>query len=200
MDVLVSNWFSTQIISVDASSVLQCAKQKFESVDFGPYTVDNYKNGVTTYFSNSSEFANDVDLLPLHKLIQDVVAPVARMQGVNMDKFGVEVTEMWLNRMGKGAAHGAHVHPSGHYSGTLYVNADDTAAPIRFYNPVAKLWRFCPLPVSQDDNEVTCEFVTHMPTEGKMLLWNSWLEHEVLENHSTDFRDSISFNVRLVPV
>ena len=37
-------------------------------------------------------------------------------------------------------------------------------------------------------------FVKVAPARGSLLLWESWLRHEVLVNRSDDLRISISFN------
>ena len=193
----IENWFSTQIATIDASEVLSCARRKFDAVDFSKYSKDEYKHGQTTYFDDAAEYAKDPDLAELHYLVCNSVEVFAQQQGVDIKRLQCCVTEMWLNRMMADASHAKHVHGSSHYSGTLYVNSPEGAGPIRFHSPLDALWKFCPLPVADEGNPYTCSYVTHEPTPGKMLAWNSWLDHEVLPGSFSGFRDSISFNVRL---
>lgn len=195
--ISIENWFPTQIALVNASSVLCGARDKFSSVNFEQYSNELYQFGYTSFFNDPTEYAKDSDLAKLHSMICESTEQLAQQQGVDTAIYKCVVIDMWLNRMGVGAAHEKHVHPSSHYSGTMYVNGDEGSGAIRFHSPVGMMWRYCPLPVAEDGNCMTCIYVTHDPTPGKMLIWNSWLEHEVMPNNSTVPRDSISFNVRL---
>jgi uncharacterized protein (TIGR02466 family) len=42
-------------------------------------------------------------------------------------------------------------------------------------------------------------FVSHTPKPGQVLLWESWLRHEVPRNLSKTDRLSVSFNYALEP-
>ncbi len=67
------------------------------------------------------------------------------------------------------------------------------AAPIRFEDP--RLSRMMAAPVRRDDApEELRPFATVEPKPGLLLMWESWLRHEVLPGSAKADRLSISFN------
>ncbi|MBB3763970.1 TIGR02466 family protein [Sphingomicrobium lutaoense] len=100
---------------------------------------------------------------------------------------------LWVNLMKPGAVHGAHIHPHSILSGTLYVEVPDKAGAIRFEDPRLPMMMAAPM---RDENapEHLRPFVDVRPSPGKLLLWESWLRHEVLPHRGKEERLSISFN------
>ena len=47
----------------------------------------------------------------------------------------LEITGMWANYLYKGDAHPPHTHSNNFLSGVYYLEAQDGAAPIQFYDP-----------------------------------------------------------------
>ena len=79
-----------------------------------------------------------------------------------------------------------HLHPHSFISGTLYVEAPPKSGAIRFEDPRLPLMMAAP-PRAET-------FVTVQPRPGLLLLWESWLRHEVLPGSGKGDRLSISFN------
>jgi|SRR6185437_4126704 len=100
---------------------------------------------------------------------------------------------IWVNVMAPGAVHGAHIHPHAAISGTFYVALPKGAAAIRFEDPRLPLMMAAPLkrPGARDK-----PFVTMAPKAGTLLLWESWLRHDVPQNNARGRRISVSFNYR----
>ena len=92
-----------------------------------------------------------------------------------------------------GGHHSAHIHPHSIVSGTLYAEVPNAAGPIRFEDPRLPLMMAAPTR-RKDAVEPLQPFVTVEPRAGLLLLWESWLRHEVLPGTGRGERLSISFN------
>ena len=100
---------------------------------------------------------------------------------------------LWLNVMEPGAVHGAHIHPHSAISGTYYVALPKGASAIRFEDPRLPLMMAAPV---KRETARDKPFVTIAPRPGTLLLWESWLRHDVPQTASKRPRISISFNYR----
>jgi len=103
----------------------------------------------------------------------------------------------WVNILAPGGSHSGHIHPNSLISGTCYVALPVGSGGIRFEDPRLPMMMAAPLiadsaPVAQRRS------FTFSPQPGDILMWESWLRHEVLINQSEAPRLSISFNYSLV--
>ena len=104
-----------------------------------------------------------------------------------------KLDSLWVNLLKPGGHHSAHIHPHSILSGTLYVEVPNGSGPIRFEDP--RLPMMMAAPVRHDDApEELRAFVSVTPRSGLLLMWESWLRHEVLTGSSKANRLSISFN------
>jgi uncharacterized protein (TIGR02466 family) len=99
----------------------------------------------------------------------------------------------WANVMEKGSIHTAHIHPHSVISGTYYVEVPKGAADLRFEDPRLAMMMAAP-PKKECARRSNQTFVRVSPTPGTLLLWESFLRHEVLPNNAPGKRISISFN------
>ena len=100
---------------------------------------------------------------------------------------------LWVNVLPEGGSHTGHIHPNSVISGTYYVKVPDGAGPLVYEDP--RLARMMAAPPRKKN--VGQEFQSHVsirPAVGSMLLWESWLRHEVPMNRAEGERISISFN------
>ena len=134
-----------------------------------------------------------------YQYIINCATNLAVHQGMDPLMYKLELTHIWVNRLFTNGYHGRHSHGRSHYSGTYYVNSPTEASRIRFYHPFSDLVQHDFPKVSKIGTSLLSEYVDYDPTPGTMLIWNSWLYHEVLPNKSAEPRDSISFNLSCVP-
>ena len=100
---------------------------------------------------------------------------------------------LWVNLLKGGGHHSAHLHPHSIISGTLYIEVPPGAGAIRFEDP--RLPMMMAAPVRRPDAPQELQpFVNVEPRPGLLLLWESWLRHEVLPGTARGERLSISFN------
>jgi uncharacterized protein (TIGR02466 family) len=100
---------------------------------------------------------------------------------------------LWVNLLRGGGHHSAHIHPHSIISGTLYVEAAAGSGSIRFEDPRLPMMMAAPTR-REDAPEELRPFVTIEPRPGLLLLWESWMRHEVLPGRARAERLSISFN------
>ena len=104
-----------------------------------------------------------------------------------------KLDSLWVNLLKSGGHHTAHIHPHSILSGTFYVEAPPGSGAIRFEDP--RLPMMMAAPQRRDDApEPLKSFVTIDPRPGLLLLWESFLRHEVLPGTAKAERLSISFN------
>jgi len=104
-----------------------------------------------------------------------------------------KLDSLWANLLRGGGHHSAHIHPHSILSGTLYVEAAPGAGAIRFEDPRLPMMMAAPQRRA-DAPEPLRSFVTIEPQPGLLLLWESWLRHEVLPGTGKADRLSVSFN------
>jgi uncharacterized protein (TIGR02466 family) len=100
---------------------------------------------------------------------------------------------LWANLLKSGGRHSGHIHPHSIISGTFYVAAPAGSGAIRFEDPRLPLMMAAPSR-AKDAPEQLQTFVTVQPRNGLLLMWESWLRHEVLAGAGRGERLSISFN------
>lgn len=101
------------------------------------------------------------------------------------------LTDCWVNIMPQGVTHGLHLHPLSTLSGTYYVRTPRGAPGLKFEDP--RLSRFMAAPPRRSD-AIQQPWVVVPARAGEVLLFESWLRHEVVANQSATSRISISFN------
>jgi uncharacterized protein (TIGR02466 family) len=100
---------------------------------------------------------------------------------------------LWVSVLRPGAGHSGHIHPHSVLSGVVYVSASRGAGGLRLEDPRLPMMMTAP-PRRADAPESSHGFVTIPPTDGAVLIWESWLRHEVLPGSGRASRISISFN------
>jgi uncharacterized protein (TIGR02466 family) len=104
-----------------------------------------------------------------------------------------KLDSLWVNILKPGAAHSGHVHPHSVLSGTVYVTVPPGAGALKLEDPRLPLMMAAP-PRKADATESARSFVYLTPQAGAVLMWESWLRHEVTPHRGKGERISISFN------
>jgi uncharacterized protein (TIGR02466 family) len=100
---------------------------------------------------------------------------------------------LWVNILKPGGGHTGHIHPHAFLSGTVYVEVPDGASALKLEDPRLPMMMARP-GVRSDAPEAEQPFVYLSPRPGSVLMWESWLRHEVPANAARSERISISFN------
>jgi uncharacterized protein (TIGR02466 family) len=148
--------------------------------------------GYTSYASLNDLPRRDPTIADLTKLLTRHAAKFAGECAFDLARKP-KLDSLWVNLLKSGGHHSGHIHPHSIISGTLYVEVPAGSGPIRFEDPRLPLMMSAP-PRRPNAPEELRSFVTVAPHAGLLLLWESWLRHEVLPGTSRGDRLSISFN------
>jgi uncharacterized protein (TIGR02466 family) len=100
---------------------------------------------------------------------------------------------LWVNVMPEGGHHTGHIHTNSVISGTYYVKVPDGAGPIVYEDPRLAMMMAAPPRKGKAPRELKTH-VSEAPIAGTVMLWESWLRHEVPLNRAEGERISVSFN------
>ena len=132
-------------------------------------------------------FADLVAVLDAH------VTTFAQDLEFDLDDRALALEDIWINILPEGGTHSSHIHPHSVISGTTYVAVPEGASSIKFEDPRLPMMMAAPPRLKTARTEMR-SFHYATPRPGDVLLWESWLRHEVPINQSEDERISVSFN------
>lgn len=148
--------------------------------------------GYTSYASLNDLPRRDPAFEELRKLLARHAAAFADDLAFDLARKP-KLDSLWVNLLKPGGHHAGHIHPHSTLSGTLYVEAPKGSGAIRFEDP--RLPQMMAAPMRREDApEDLRPFVAIVPQRGLLLIWESWLRHEVLPGQAESDRLSISFN------
>lgn len=105
----------------------------------------------------------------------------------------LRLDSLWVNVLKPGAGHPGHIHPHSVLSGTVYVDVPPGASALKLEDPRLPMMMAAP-PRKADAAEPAKSFVYLQPDPGAILMWESWLRHEVVVNRARRNRIGVSFN------
>ncbi|MGJ8598165.1 2OG-Fe(II) oxygenase family protein [Sulfitobacter sp.] len=127
------------------------------------------------------------------KAIDAHVAAFAEDLEFNLDGRELKLEDIWINILPEGGTHSGHIHPHSVISGTTYVAMPEGASAIKFEDPRLPMMMAAPAR-KKDAREELRTFAYVAPEVGDVLLWESFIRHEVPMNMSEEDRISVSFN------
>lgn len=158
------------------------------------------KNGYPGYTSYAS--LNDLPWrMPVFKLLTKAidrhVADFAKALEFDLGGGKLKMDSLWVNVLPEGGFHAAHIHPHSVISGTFYVAIPKGASALRLEDPRHAMMMAAP-PKRAKASRENQSFVSIAPAPGTLLLWESWLRHDVPMNRAPSERISVSFNYNWV--
>jgi uncharacterized protein (TIGR02466 family) len=148
--------------------------------------------GYTSYASLNDLPKRDPAFSDLAKLLTRHAVKFAEECAFDLSRKP-RLDSLWVNLLKTGGQHSGHIHPHSIISGTFYVDVPRGSGAIRFEDPRLPLMMVAP-PRDKDGPEDLQSFVQVQPRPGLLLMWESWLRHEVLPGTGRGERLSISFN------
>jgi uncharacterized protein (TIGR02466 family) len=129
----------------------------------------------------------------LRRRLDREVAAFADELAFDLGAGRLKLDSLWVNVLKPGAAHSGHLHPHSVVSGTAYVLTPPGAGALRLEDPRLPMLMAAP-PRRADAPDGDRTFVELAPAPGDVILWESWLRHEVPANRARSERISVSFN------
>jgi uncharacterized protein (TIGR02466 family) len=149
-------------------------------------------SGYTSYASLNDLPRRDPAFAELSKVLARHSAKFAEESAFDLGRKP-RLDSLWVNLLKSGGHHSGHIHPHSLISGTFYVEVPDGSGAIRFEDPRLPLMMAAPTRRKNAAAELQ-PFATIQPRRGLLLMWESWLRHEVLSGTGRGERLSISFN------
>ncbi|QYJ02059.1 hypothetical protein KUV46_06630 [Thalassovita mediterranea] len=149
--------------------------------------------GYTSYASLNDLPKRAPAFAALEKQLLKQAGSFAEELGWEIERRDIRLDALWINILGEGGHHSGHIHPGSILSGTLYIAVPEGAGAIRFEDPRLANMMAAP-PLRDDVAEDQSRFVYIDPQPGTLLMWESWLRHEVMASRTEEARISISFN------
>ena len=154
---------------------------------------DNNYPGYTSYASLSDLTWRSPFFEELKHLLDLHVKTFVEELDFDLEGRNLKLEDLWINILPEGGNHSAHIHPNSVISGTTYISMPSGSSAIKFEDPRHSMMMAAPSRI-KDAKEYLKPFIYVNPSVGDVLLWESWLRHEVPANNSSEERISISFN------
>ncbi len=154
------------------------------------------KHGYPGYTSFSSNFDLAAMIPAFKQLVKELDKHAAAFaKELHWDIRGGKpiCDSIWVNVMPEGGSHTSHIHTNSVISGTYYVSVPQGAGPIVYEDPRHALMMAAPQRLASAPREMQSH-ISETPEAGTVLLWESWLRHEVPLNKADGLRISVSFN------
>jgi uncharacterized protein (TIGR02466 family) len=174
----------------------ECLQLRNDDVAGQRWSRANYPNGFTSYASANRMHRLSPVFAQLERKVNPHVQRLARELEFDTGGQSLVMTDCWVNIMGQGATHGLHLHPLSVISGTYYVRVPRGSPGLKFEDP--RLDRFMAAPPRHAKAALRNRNWVTLPAQaGGLLLFESWLRHEVPSHAVRSERVSISFNYAL---
>ncbi|MGD9599973.1 MAG: TIGR02466 family protein [Steroidobacteraceae bacterium] len=171
----------------------ECRQLRLDDAAGRRWSADNYPGGYTSYDSASRMQERSPTFARLARLIDQRARAFARSLAFDFDVRRLVMTDCWVNIMPRGVVHSGHLHPLSLLSGTYYVATPRGAAGLKLEDP--RLERFMAAPPRRRNAPRALRPWVVIPAQaGRVVLFESWLRHEVPPGRGPGERISISFN------
>ena len=197
----IQEWFPTLIYYAalqragGAAFNRQLLKECYQLREFDEagrkWSAKDYPGGYTSYGSIDKLHRFSSTFEELEKKITRQVLAYAKALEMDLTGRKLEMTDCWVNIMPHRVVHSLHLHPLSTISGTYYVRTPRGCSTIKFEDPRLSKFMAAPPKVAGAVNRL---HVTYEAEAGKVVLFESWLRHEVGANPAKTDRVSISFN------
>ena len=168
----------------------ECRQLRADDAAGRAWSAQNYPGGYTSYCSVSRMHRVSPTFTELESRISAHVKAYTRTLRFDLAGRSLVMTDCWVNIMPRHVVHGLHLHPLSTISGTYYVAVPKGCPGLKLEDP--RLDRFMAAPPRRGR---TSRPWAEMPAQaGHLILFESWLRHEVTPNREDAERVSISFN------
>ncbi|MET0279540.1 MAG: TIGR02466 family protein [Steroidobacteraceae bacterium] len=183
----------SRIAALNPRLLRECLQLRHDDAAGQRWSRRSYPGGYTSYASASRMHQLSPSFAQLQRLLDAQVQRFVAELEFDLGEARLSMTDCWVNIMPKGVTHSLHLHPLSVISGTYYVRVPRGAPGLKFEDPRLDRYMGAP-PRRPDAAERNKAWVTLPAAAGSLLLFESWLRHEVVANQVATERVSISFN------
>lgn len=149
--------------------------------------------GYTSYASLNDLPTRVTAFGDLKKRLDKQAAAFAAEVAFDLKGRRLVMDSLWVNVLKPGGGHTSHIHPHSVISGAYYVATPPGASALKLEDPRLPMMMAAPVRLKETPQDRQ-SFVYVNPEVGEVLLWESWLRHEVPMNMAEEERISVSFN------
>jgi uncharacterized protein (TIGR02466 family) len=153
-----------------------------EKTNEGGWHSQDELHGDSRFSTLKSEIINLSQEVMNHLAVEDHLIP--------------EISGMWAVVNGPGSSNKLHTHPFNYISGVFYLQVPPDSGPLVFWDPRPQNEVLLP-PKKPEESIHISNRVSWAPKPNDLILFPSWLSHEVEKNNSTQERIVLSFNLEL---
>lgn len=171
----------------------ECRQLRADDVSGRRWSAANYPGGYTSYASAHRLQRTSPTFEALERKLERHVRAFAAAAEWDLTGRPLSMTDCWVNIMPRRTAHPSHLHPLSTLSGTYYAHTPPGSPGLKFEDP--RLDRFMAAPPRKAKARPANKVWVTVPAEpGRLILFESWLRHEVAANPAGGERVSVSFN------
>jgi uncharacterized protein (TIGR02466 family) len=167
----------------------ECRQLRIDDQAGRRWSAQNYPGGYTSYSSVSRMHRASPTFAALEAKLTRHVRAFVRKSKLDLAGREIAMTDCWVNIMPRAVSHGLHLHPLSTLSGTYYVQTPAGCPGLKLEDP--RLDRYMAAPPRKPGAH---PWVVLPADAGSLVLFESWLRHEVAPNPRRGERISISFN------
>ena len=149
--------------------------------------------GYTSYASLNDLPTRVTAFGDLKKRLDKQAAAFAAEVAFDLKGRRLVMDSLWVNVLKPGGGHTSHIHPHSVISGAYYVATPPGTSALKLEDPRLPMMMAAPGRHAEAPEDLQT-FVYVAPAPGTVLLWESWLRHEVPANGAKSDRISVSFN------
>jgi uncharacterized protein (TIGR02466 family) len=171
----------------------ECLQLRSDDAAGRRWSKKNYPGGYTSYNSAARLYEVSPTFAELRGKLDGHVKKFVRELELDLSQRELAMTDCWVNIMRRRVVHSWHLHPLATISGTYYVQTPRGCPGLKFEDP--RLERFMAAPPRKAKCKKELRPWLVLPARaGNVVLFESWLRHEVPPNTADGERISISFN------
>lgn len=178
---------------LDAELALACRAIAKEDGAGQAWSKAHGYRGYTSYASLDDLPRRDPAFAALKRALDKHAAAFAKALAFDLGGKRLSLNAIWINVLEPGGTHSGHIHPRSVLSGTYYVDVPAGASALKLEDPRHAMMMAAP-PRQEDAPDALRSFVYVSPRAGDVLMWESFVRHEVPSNGAKKARVSVSFN------
>jgi uncharacterized protein (TIGR02466 family) len=186
--------FSMPVVKTEAPQFLESCRSLFDGRVALHYSAEGHDTSLTGYFDSK----NPVDIEGIdsfRNFLCSMAIEYIKAIGYKASVYEARVAGIWLNEMISGGTHKKHSHYGHHLSGCYYVEMPKNSSGILFHSFIE---RFDKMDIEIENFNSFNSSSWVCPVEvGDLLIWESYLKHEVPKSEFEGKRRSIAFDILL---
>ena len=186
--------FSVPVAKIEAPQFLEVCRPLFDGRVAMLPSSEGHDTSLTGYFdSQNTVTIQGIDSLKdfLCLKAMDYIKAI----GYKASSYEARVANIWLNEMVSGGTHKKHSHYGNHLSGCYYIEMPKNSAGITIHSFLERFDKM-DMEIENYSSFNSSSWVCPVK-EGDLLMWESYLKHEVLKSEFEGRRRSIAFDILL---